>query len=65
MDLSLSTVISESGQTFRPVVGTEIQTCDSIRRVRVVLICFLFIGASVGSIWMWRGSITFILNSAL
>ena len=46
------------------LLGLRYRHVIALRRVRVVLICFLFIGASPGSIWMWRGSITFISNSA-
>ena len=37
----------------------------TLRRVRVAVICFWFIGASVGSIRIWRTDITFMLASVL
>ena len=33
-----------------------------LRRVRVVIICFWFIVASLESIWIWRSGITFLLT---
>ncbi|XP_020614288.1 melanocyte-stimulating hormone receptor-like [Orbicella faveolata] len=45
------------GLSYRPVV--------TLRRVRVVIICFWLISALAGSIRMWRGDITFMLSSIL
>ena len=45
------------------LLGLRYRHVVTLRRVRVVLIFFWFIGASVGSIRIWRTDITFLLAS--
>ena len=45
------------------LLGLRYRHVVTLRRVRVAVICFWFIGASVGSIRIWRTDITFMLAS--
>ena len=45
------------------LLGLRYRHVVTLRRVHVVVICLWFIGASVGSIRMWRTDITFMLAS--
>ena len=44
-------------------LGLRYRHVVTLRRIRVAVICFWFIGASVGSIRIWRTDITFMLAS--
>ena len=43
-------------------MGLRYRHVVRLRRVRVVIICFWFIVASLESIWIWRSGITFLLT---
>ena len=45
------------------LLGLRYRHVVTLKRVRVVIICFWFIGASVGSIRIWRTDITLMLAS--
>ena len=62
VSLLTSTAISVD-RLLALLLGLRYRHVVTLRRVRVVIICFWIIKASLGSIWMWRGDITFILCS--
>ena len=47
------------------LLGLRYRHVVTLRRVRVVIICFWFIGASCGAVWVWRENISFKVTSIL
>ena len=59
-----STAIAED-RLLALLVGLRYRLVVTLRRVRVVIICFWLIAASFGLIWKWRSDITILLGIIL